>query len=384
MKQETRDDLYQRSLTALQGCRPEGDAASATVDVQHYLDPQRFAAELALFRRFPQPLAASAELPEAGDWLARDRFGMPFLLVRQDDGSVRALLNVCRHRGARLVEEGAGKQARTFVCPYHAWSYNSDGSLRGVPQSFGFPCLDKEACELRRLAVRERAGLIWVVPDPHYSDLNVDQYLGPLMDELESLDLATPAAFAPRSYEVAANWKLLIDGAFEAYHFKVAHRNTIAAMFTDNMQLVDEIGLNRRLYLLKANFSAEHPPALDDFEPRQYGNIIYFFFPNTTLLVQPDHTQFSTLEPIAPGVTRVHEITLLPTEPDSAKAEKYWQANVDLYRRTLAEDYTLAESIHKGLPSGANSALTFGTFEFSVPRFHSQLQDQLRDQPQVR
>lgn len=377
MKQETLHDLYQRSLAALQGTRPEGDAASARVDVEHYLSPQQFTAESELFRRFPQPIAASTELPEAGDWLARDRFGTPFLLVRQGDGSVQALLNVCRHRGARLVDEGAGKRARTFVCPYHAWSYNSDGTLRGVPQSFGFPCLDKAASGLCRLAVRERAGLIWVVPDPRYGDLDIDRHLGPLMDELEGLDLAAPAAFAPRSYEVAANWKLLVDGAFEAYHFKVAHRNTIAAMFTDNTQLVDETGLNRRLYLLKANFSADHPPALDDFEPRRYGNIIYFFFPNTTILVQPDHAQFSTSEPLAPGVTRIHEITLLPTAPDSAKAEKYWQANVDLYRRTLAEDYTLAESIQKGLPSGANSALTFGTFEFSAPRFHAQLQDQL-------
>src|SRR5690606_26922362 len=162
--------------------------------------------------------------------------------------------------------------------------------------------------------------------------------------------------FASRSYLVKANWKLLVDGAFEAYHFKIAHRNTIAHMFTDNLQIVDEFDLNRRLYLLKANFDPASPPPRDQFQPRDYGNIIYYFFPNTTFLVQPDHTQFSTLEPLAPDLTRVHETTLLPQTPDSEKARSYWQANVDLYRRTLAEDYDLAESIQSGLASGANEA----------------------------
>jgi hypothetical protein len=95
------------------------------------------------------------------------------------------------------------------------------------------------------------------------------------------------------------------------------------------------------------------------------------------ILVQPDHAQLSSLEPLSATRTRVHEVALVPQPPASDKATRSWQANVDLYRRTLAEDYELAESIQTGLATGANEALTFGTFEYSALRFHSQLQQQL-------
>lgn len=381
MKKEIIRDLHQRTLAAVRGTRPESQANAEEVAVDRYLCPQGFAQEARLFKRFPQPVAASSELPAPGSWLARDFSGTPLLLVRQENGDVHAFLNVCRHRGARVAPLGSGEQARVFVCPYHAWTYKPDGSLRGVPQAFGFPCLDTESSGLRRLAARERAGMVWVIPDPDLVDTDIDAVLGPLMDELETLDLSAPVAFAPRSYEVAANWKLLVDGFFEAYHFKVAHRQTIAHMFADNLQIIDEQGLNRRLYLVKSSFDGENPPSLEDFEPRQHGNLLYFFFPSTIFLVQPDHAQLSTLELVAPGVTRVHETTLLPAVPEGPKALRHWNANVDLYRSTLAEDYELSESIQAGLSTGANAALTFGTFEYCVPRFHAQLNDQLAGIP---
>lgn len=377
MKPEVVRDLHQRTLAAVRGERPEPETGGGTVAVEPYLSPDRLAQEARLFKRFPQPVAASSELPAPGAWRALDRAGTPLLLVRQADGAVHAFLNVCRHRGARVVPLGSGEQAKAFVCPYHAWTYQADGALRGVPEAFGFPCLNKSDSGLRRLAASERAGLIWVIADPDLADTDVDACLGPLMDELETLDLRAPAAFAPRSYEVKANWKLLVDGFFEAYHFKIAHRQTIAHMFAANTQIVDEFGLHRRLYLVKSNFERDNPPAVESFEPRKHGNLLYFFFPSTTILVQPDHAQMSTVELQAPGVTKIHEITLLPAAPDSPKALGYWNANVDLYRRTLTEDYELSESIQTGLPSGANAALTFGTFEFSAPRFHAQLSEQL-------
>lgn len=384
MKQADRKNLYERALASLSGERPEGNQASASIPVSRYLSRTVFEQERDLLRRRPLPVAAASELSAAGDWLSLDCYDTPLLLVRQPDGTVRAFLNVCRHRGARVVPAGRGHGARSFVCPYHAWTYKPDGDLKGLPQDFGFPCLDRSRSGLRRLAVSERAGMIWLILDPDQADQDIDTHLDPLMTELETQDLAQPQGFASRSYLVKANWKLLVDGAFEAYHFKIAHRNTIAHMFTDNLQIVDEFDLNRRLYLLKANFDPASPPPRDRFQPRDYGNIIYYFFPNTTFLVQPDHTQFSTLEPLAPGLTRVHETTLLPQTPDSEKARSYWQANVDLYRRTLAEDYDLAESIQSGLASGANEALTFGTFEYSAPRFHRQLQQLLEQrQPHV-
>ena len=371
--------LYERAKQAVQYARADRQGQGGQIPVAHYRCPERFAQERQLLRQHPQAVAASSDVPQPGSWLSLTRMGSPLLLVRQTDGSLRAFLNVCRHRGARVVAEGAGDQARSFSCPYHAWTYQADGALRGVPQAEGFGDLCQEDSGLRRLACHEAAGLVWVVLDPEQQAQDIASTLGPLMQDLCALaGLQSPVGYAPRSYEVAANWKLLVDGSFEAYHFKIAHQKTIAAMFAGNVQLVDEAGLNRRLYLLKANFAREQP-AQPDFEPRQYGNLTYFFFPASTMLVQPDHAQFSWLEPLAPDRTRVHEITLLPQAPTTEKAEKYWQANVDLYRRTLAEDYALAESIQHGLASGANETFRYASFEYAIGRFHAQLQQALEN-----
>lgn len=369
--------LHRRATFAMQAGRADADAQGGQVKVSQYVDEAVASQELRLLRQHPQPVAASSSIASPGAWLSLTHFDIPLLLVRQESGRVQAFVNVCRHRGARVVPEGSGSAARAFVCPYHAWTYRPDGALRGVPESSGFPCLKQEESGLRQLATAERAGIVWVVLDPALSASDPDAHFGALMDNLESLTgLRTPVAYAPRSYEVEANWKLLVDGSFEAYHFKVAHRKTIAHMFVDNMQVVDEFDLHRRLYLIKTKFS-EEMPKVAGFDPRRYGNLTYFFFPNTTILVQPDHAQLSSLEPLGATRTRVHELTLIPEAPGSDKATAHWKANVALYRRTLAEDYVLAESIQAGLASGANEALTFGTFEYSAPRFHSQLQQRL-------
>ncbi|MEG0102061.1 MAG: aromatic ring-hydroxylating dioxygenase subunit alpha, partial [Citrobacter sp.] len=332
-------ELHRRATLAMQTGLADADGQGERVPVSQYTSDEQTAQELRLLRQFPQPVAGSSSIPSPSAWLSLTQFGVPLLLVRQTDGSIHAFINVCRHRGARVVPEGSGTEARAFICPYHAWTYQPDGGLRGVPDSFGFPCLKKEDSGLKRLAAIERGGVIWVVLDPASPISDIDTHLGPLMENLESLDgLHSPVSYAQRSYDVNANWKLLIDGIFEAYHFKVAHRQTIAHMFMNNLQLVDDFDLNRRLYLIKSRFPKEQPEA-DDFDPRKYGNLTYYFFPNTIVLVQPDHGQLSYVEPLSASRTRVHELTLIPTEPTTEKAAAYWNANVDLYRRTLAEDY---------------------------------------------
>ncbi|TAM10755.1 MAG: aromatic ring-hydroxylating dioxygenase subunit alpha [Nevskiaceae bacterium] len=374
MDTPTAEGLLQRTVAALHGARPEGAEAGGTLPVTRYTDAARTARERRFLRTQPQPVAASSDLPAAGSWLTCGHLAAPLLLVRQADGTVRAFLNVCRHRGAR-VAQGCGRDTRHFTCPYHAWTYGCDGTLERVPQAFGFPGLDLASHGLRRLAACEHAGLVWVVTDPATpADTAITPTLQPFIAEIEALDLQHPVAFAPRTYEVAANWKLLLDGAFEAYHFKIVHRDTIAALFVNNLQIVDEANHNRRLFLPKANLDPDRPPPATAASLRRHGNLLYFLFPNTTLLVQPDHAQFSTLEPLAPDRTRVHEITLLPAAPDGDKARAHWQANVELYRRTLGEDYAMAESIQAGLASGANDLLTFATFEFSAPHFHADLE----------
>jgi len=125
--------------------------------VSHYFSRARFDAEIALLRRSPIPFCPSAALPEPGSFIARTAAGTPLLVVRDNEGVVRAFINACRHRGMQVASgEGCSK---TFSCPYHAWTYGLDGRLRGIPGEDAFPDIDKATHGLVPLSAREAGGL---------------------------------------------------------------------------------------------------------------------------------------------------------------------------------------------------------------------------------
>ncbi len=188
-----------------------------------YTDPERFDREKRLiFRRLPIMLAASCELSATGEYKTMDVAGVPVLLVRGADGSARAFLNVCTHRGAVLAE-GCGTAAR-FGCPYHGWVYDRDGALVGVSSRSDFGEIDSAAMGLRPFPVLEKGGLIWAVLDPD-SALDIGAFLAGFGDQLEGFGLET-WHHVNTSVLKGANWKLAFDAHLEFYHLPVLHRNT--------------------------------------------------------------------------------------------------------------------------------------------------------------
>jgi nitrite reductase/ring-hydroxylating ferredoxin subunit len=115
-------------------------------------------------RHRPTVVAHTSQLPEAGSFVTADAAGTPLLLVRQDDGSVRALANVCRHRGARVETEPAGRR-KMFACPYHRWCYKRTGEIRSIPFDDGFTGVRKAALGLVEHPSARAGNLVWVVPD---------------------------------------------------------------------------------------------------------------------------------------------------------------------------------------------------------------------------
>lgn len=377
MNPETAAQLLARTEAALARGRAEMAGEVYRADVERYLDPVRFERERALMRRHPQPVIAAAEVASPGSWWSGDALGSPLLVTRDASGALHAFLNVCRHRGARVVEAGSGCDRERFSCPYHAWTYAADGRLLHLPKPEGFPGTDPESSGLRRLAVAERAGIVWVIPDPHEASTHVVSALGPFAQELSEFGFDSHVPYAPRVVELRCNWKLMVEGSSEAYHFKIAHRQTIASMFVDNLQIVDEAGLHRRMFIVRESLRDRTAGPASPFAPREFGNLLYFFFPSTMLLVQPDHAQVTRIEPLAPDRTRLHEIALIPQSITDEKARTHWERNVALYRAALGEDYTQMESIQSGLSSGALAALTFGRYEFALARFNQQLDAEL-------
>ena len=140
-----------------------------------------------LFRKYPLLSGLSCQIPSPGDFITEEYAGMPILLTRGNDGQVRAFMNVCRHRGAQveMAESGCGRQR--FTCPYHAWSYNLDGKLVGLPDAATFGEIDRGAFNLVPVPVQERHGMIFVLHDTRGAPFDVDALLG---SEL-SAELAT-------------------------------------------------------------------------------------------------------------------------------------------------------------------------------------------------
>jgi carnitine monooxygenase subunit len=196
------------------------------VPSKNYTDPERFKIECdRIFRRVPQMLALSRELPNLGDYKTLTVVGVPVLIVRGQDGVVRAFLNSCTHRGA-AVALGERGNAKRFTCSYHGWTYTQTGALIGVASAEDFGLVDKSCMGLKALPAAERAGLIFVTLDPK-SDIDLDDFLGGFVDMLELFRFNDLHVLSSRRLE-SPNWKLAVDGGIDNYHFPVLHKNTLA------------------------------------------------------------------------------------------------------------------------------------------------------------
>ncbi len=194
---------------------------------ERYYDEDRWRREMdRIFRRMPLMLAMSCELRTPGDFKTLDVCGVPVLIVRTDSGDVRAFINSCSHRGAVVVTESAGNRKR-FTCPYHAWTYDRDGSLVSVYAEDDFGGIDKTCHGLTALPTGERAGMIWVTLDPD-SPLSIDAFLCGYDHLLAQFGFESWELYDQRTV-IGPNWKIAYDGYMDLYHLPILHRNTFGS-----------------------------------------------------------------------------------------------------------------------------------------------------------
>ena len=184
-----------------------------------YRDPALYEQEIQrIFLKAWLCVGHQSQIPERGDYFLFEMAGESVIVVRDAEGGINALLNVCRHRGSRICDHPTGREAR-LVCRYHGWTYGLDGSLRAA--SHMPPDFDRSSFGLRRLQARVFAGLIFINFDSH-----------PAPFEAIENDLAEP--FAPyglenarvahrQNYPITSNWKLAVENYCECYHCAPAH-----------------------------------------------------------------------------------------------------------------------------------------------------------------
>ena len=344
------------------------DQAIAFNSVDHYQSQAVFDSERELlFARLPAVAAHVSELPNVGDFVKREVAGRSILVTRDSSGNARAFLNVCRHRGTQLVSEDSGCKQR-FTCPYHAWSYSNSGELVSAPHlDSGFPDLDKREYSLKSLQCDERFGFIWVVANPEVT-VDFDCHFALIADEAESLDLANMAIAHEEKNTHQSNWKILVEGGIESYHFKVAHRKTIGPFFEDNLSSYQVLGDHMRSVLMRSSMHELKSLPKEQWRLRDHANIIYTFFPTTQLLVQQDHVVWINSRPLSATDTELRLVTLVPQSRLHETA--HWEKNHQITAATLNEDFAIGESIQAGFATRANDFMTFGRFEGALPVFN--------------
>ena len=369
MDRKTELELIDELLALKAGSSFYLDEDVARNPVSHYLSEARFRLEREhVFSALPQMAAHVSELAAPGDFLRRDVAGRSVLLTRDKAGGLHAFLNACRHRGTQLVEAEAGCKHR-FSCPYHAWTYANSGELIAAPHfEQGFTGLDKADLGLTRLDCREHLGFVWVTVSPEAA-FDFDAFFGALAPELAALDMQDMQVMHQDVSVHDANWKILVEGGIEAYHFKTAHRDTIGPFFEDNMSSYRMFGPHMRSILMRSSMAGLTPDSRDSWRLRDHAQVLYTLFPSSSLLVQSDHIAWIQSEPQSAGRTAMRLSTLAP----KAEADKteHWQRNHTITTTTLDEDFVIGANIQKTLAGGANEELIFGRFEGALAAFNA-------------
>ncbi len=342
------------------------------IPVENYYDQTRFDDEVAkIFRRIPLVLAATAELPNPGDYKALDAAGVQVLISRGRTGEVKAFVNMCSHRGARLMPEGTGT-AHKFSCPYHAWTYSPDGDLIAIYAAEDFGEVDKSCLGLTELPCLESAGIIWVTLDPN-STLDIKDFLSGYESMLGEFSLATWYHQHTQTVQ-GPNWKIAYDGYLDYYHLPILHKESFGT----------EIGNQANYYSWGPHTHMGRPDAgwgkyeqLPDSEwpVEQLLAGVWTIFPHVSIASFGGGGRSIMLSQLFPGETPetsyTNQIFLMEKAPDTNELKAEAQQQFDFLKYVVQEeDYATGIALQKNLDVGAKSHVMFGKNEGGGQRFH--------------
>lgn len=334
-----------------------------------------------LFRNHWQIVGHVNDIPEAGDYLTLDVVGERALVVRGNDGAVRGFLNLCRHRGSRVVTGARGHCRNAMVCPFHGWVYNLDGTLRGAARPRSFPELDRAEFGLKPLDLEIWMGFIFIRfregPQPAVAEL-----MRPHAAEFAAYRTETMRPTRGFWSQTApVNWKSVRDVDNEGYHVAMAHPALQDLYGTQYVDEPFEGGICRSWGIYNPEpgrrWSVRHyrriaPEATHLPERLRRAWMYYGLFPNTVIATTPESVQFYQEFPLSPRETVLRgAIYRYPEESRAQRAARYLAYRID--RETLGEDVQLTIWSNESMMSEHFEGFYLSDLEYGVRTHHDHL-----------
>jgi len=332
-----------------------------TLPREYYTSAEIYAEEMdRIYTRHWLCVGRAAELANPGDFVVRSVARESVIVVRGQDGAVRAFYNVCRHRGTRLCEEERGRFSETIQCPYHAWTYTLDGSLIGAPHMNEVAGFDKRDYPLHAVALETWEGFLFLNLAPPAGREPLERAFAPLTERFRRFNLARLRSARRIDYDVQANWKLLFQNYSECLHCPVIHPGLakLTPYTSGANDLFEGPLLGGYMVITKHGGSltmSGRACALPVGDlPAEDLSRVYFYsiFPNMLLSLHPDYVMFHTLWPDGPQRTAITcEWLFNPAsfgqpgfDPDDAV--RFWD-------ETNRQDWHICERSQAGIASRA-------------------------------
>jgi len=327
----------------------------------------------------------SSLVADPGSYVMRELGGRSVVVMGGADDRPHAFLNVCRHRGARLISDTEGSVRRRVVCPYHAWSYGLDGELLGTRHMEGVEDFDASCWGLIPVRVAIAGGLVFVDPSGEAPDLAA--HVGDLADHLERYRVAGLARAAQITYDVAANWKQIAENYNECLHCPGVHPELNALSHYMSGEVMDGAGawcggsMTLRpgaSTMARAGGENGRPPieglAGDDLE-----SILYFaLFPNALVSLHPDYVMLHTLWPRATDRTEV--VCEWYFEPATMAAEGFDPGDaIAFWDQVNREDWHVCELTQKGVRTPGYVPGRYSAEEVDVHAFDVMVAERYRE-----
>ena len=327
-----------------------------------YTGEARFQTErIHIFLKQPLVAGLSGDIPEPGDVMLFDSAGPSIIVMRGKDGEARAFLNMCTHRGAKLIEaaepwsskesDKGSRKSLKLVCPFHAWTFDDSGKLVGQPGKKGFAGCDIGARNLLEVPCAEHIGIIFVRADPKAPRIDVASHLGNFAPVLEQLELQRAEPVKKGIMTADSNWKFALDTYGEGYHFKALHASTIGQTNYSDKCVYEPFGSNSGPHH-RVSFPDFATGALigkdeSEWPASEYGGV-HYLFPNTVFFfgaVTPGvyFTQVFRLFPDGVGKTRCQFAVYAPFGVEDDAHRKLCTMAYDATAEVVqTEDYRVA------------------------------------------